>query len=592
MDVKEQVKRRLSIQEVASLYVELKPAGKYMKALCPFHTEKTPSFYIRPDKETFACYGCNKFGDIFSLVQEAERLTFPEAMNFLIEKFNLPVERKDNRQSTVTEQYARLNEMALRFFKDNLVDSPESKKAREYLKQRGIHQDTVNTFSLGYAENKWDGLYNHLKKHSCDIDKAVELGLLIRNEEKGRVYDRFRGRIIFPIVSESGALVAFGGRTIFDDQNKYLNSPDTPLYKKSKHLYGFNSAKHAIRDSKQAILVEGYFDVVSLYQNGVPQAVASLGTALTEEQVYLLKRFSDDIFICYDSDKAGITAAVRGIEKMFEQNINPRVVATGEAKDPDDFIREKGLKAFHQLLTDATDGFRYLVHHITSKYDLKVPERKSQAVSSIMSFVEKIAEPILKEEYIHLVADFFDVDVAALKTKAKAASAGNAAAVPPKGRLTITPAERLFLQALLAMPPLIGGMGDVLSDKFLSVLASRNIIRLLMSHYNPGTREIGDFQSLVAQLNDAEKIEFLAIYESADSLKHDAEELDQVVEASLFKFIEMYNKEEFKRLDRRIKVAERENDITEVLRLMKEKNKYIKTKFNKHTGGSVETAER
>ncbi|MDQ1355307.1 MAG: primase, partial [Acidobacteriota bacterium] len=263
MDVRDQIKSRLSITEVAGLYVDLKPAGKNLKALCPFHTEKTPSFFVMPDKNTFTCFGCNKFGDIFTLVQEMEHMSFPEAMNFLTEKFNIPVDKTNRQKSIPTDVYTSINEIALKYFKDNLSDSPESKQAVNYLRQRGITDDTIRLFSLGYAENKWDGLSNHLRQQSCDMAKAVELGLVIRNPQKNSVYDRFRGRIIFPIYSESGALIAFGGRTIFDDPSKYLNSPDTPLYKKSNHLYGFNRAKDMIREKKSVILVEGYFDMVS-----------------------------------------------------------------------------------------------------------------------------------------------------------------------------------------------------------------------------------------------------------------------------------------------------------------------------------------
>ncbi len=411
MDVSEQIKSRLSIIEVAGLYVDLKPAGKNLKALCPFHTEKTPSFYVMPDKNSFSCYGCHKFGDIFTLVQEMENLNFPGAMNFLIEKFNIPVTRTGRQKNMPTDVYAGVMEIALKYFKDNFNGSPEGKQALNYLRQRNITPETMHTFSLGYAENKWDGLTNHLRRRDCDLEKAVELGLLIRHTTKNSLYDRFRGRIIFPIFSESGALIAFGGRTIFDDPSKYLNSPDTPLYKKSNHLYGFNQAKEFIREKKSAVLVEGYFDMVSLYQNGVKNAVASLGTALTEQQIYLLKRFSESIFIYYDSDKAGIEATMRAIEKMFEQNINPRIIAVSDAKDPDELIRQKGLKAFVQFQAQANDGFKFLLAKFAQDYDLKIPERKNQAIERLMTFIEKFNEPIIQDEYIRAAADFFQVDV-------------------------------------------------------------------------------------------------------------------------------------------------------------------------------------
>ncbi len=591
MDVKDQIKRRVSITDVAALYVDLKPAGKYLKALCPFHTEKTPSFFVMPEKDSFSCYGCNKFGDIFTMVMEMENIAFPEAVNFLIDKFHVQVDKSARRKSTATDVYVRINDMAGKYFKDNLYDSPEGKNALDYLRKRGIGEETIQLFSLGYAENKWDGLYNFLREHSCDIPKAVELGLLIQNPQKNnRIYDRFRGRIIFPIFSESGALVAFGGRTIFDEPNKYLNSPDTPLYKKSKHLYGFNIAKKDIREKKDSILVEGYFDMVSLYQNGVKNAVASLGTALTESQIYLLKRFSDTIYICYDSDKAGITAAVRGIEKMFEQNINPRIVSTTEAKDPDDFIREKGLKAFLELQAQSPGGFKFLLDNIARKYDLKIPERKKQAVDSMMGFVDKFSDPIVRGEYVRMAADFFKVDEKLLKSNNKERK-NDRTGEPVKG-LEITPAERIFLQSVFTLPELMAEIKGLFDEKLLSVLASRNIIRLLLENYNPASQSIDNTTGISEQLSDAERVEFRNIFESGGHGKNgiDRADLEQKVETAVLKFVDLKNKLETRQIDQQIKIAERENNVNEVLRLMKEKNQFIKKKYSKaaNTGGTVE----
>ena len=587
MEVKDQIKSRVSITEVASQYVDLKPAGKYYKALCPFHTEKTPSFYVNPEKNTFTCYGCNQFGDIFTLVQELENITFPEAVNFLIEKYNIPVEKTRSHQTTASDVYAKINDIALKHFQDNLHESAEGKQALEYLRRRGIGPGTIDKFSLGYALNRWDGLYNLLKEKSCDIAKSEELGLVIRNPRKNSVYDRFRGRIIFPILSESGSLIAFGGRTIFDDPNKYLNSPDTPLYKKSNHLYGFNIAKSAIRESKTAILVEGYFDMVSLYQNGVQNVAASLGTALTENQIYLLKRFADTIYIYYDSDKAGTAAAIRAIEKMFEQNINPRIIASGAAKDPDDFIRQNGLKGFNELLNQAADGFRFLVNQTVKDYDLKIPERKNQAVDKVMYYVDKIPEPIIKDEYTRMTADFFKVDEALLKNRKKGTSTAPAPGTPAKG-LTITPAERIFLRSTLAMPELVDSVKGIFTDKLLSPLVSKNIIRFLFQNYNPHTKAFDNYGGKLKQLSDAEQAEFLNIFKASEDLEKDETTLKKAVESSVEKIIDIFNKEEFKRIDRRIKIAERENNTREALRLTQEKFNFIKTKHAKNRGGTVE----
>lgn len=579
MDVKEQIKQNVSITELVSLYVELKPAGKYLKGLCPFHTEKTPSFFVMPDKDSFSCYGCNKFGDIFSFVQEIENLNFPEAMNFLIDKFNIPVERSNIGTGVKKDVYAKINQKAMKYFRDNLLDSSGGKKARAYLANRGISRDTIELFSLGYAPNQWDGLYDNFRKHSIDIGKAIELGLLIKSSNQ-RIYDRFRGRIIFPIFPESDSRtpVAFGGRTIFDEPSKYLNSPDTPLYKKSKHLYGFHLSKQSIRETKYAVLVEGYFDVVSLYQYGIQNITASLGTALTENQVYLLKRFADDIYIFYDSDKAGIDATMRAIERMFEQNINPRIIVLTrtDAKDPDDFIKQEGVTAFHQLIKTATTGFKFLVRYMTRKYDIRVPERKNDAVGGIMNVVEKINEPIIRDEYIRMVADFFNVDEGLLKSRKKSTPD----LTRSTKRLSITPAERIFLENILALPELIEEIKELLTNEVLSVLVSKNIIRLLLEHYNREKKEILDFNKISGQLSDQERGEFRYLFERAAAVNKNRYQLEQEIESCILEFQDISNKREVRRINQEIKIAERENNIKIVQDLIQKKTKYIKSKYN------------
>lgn len=595
MEIKEQIKRSVSITDVVSQYVNLKPAGKYLKALCPFHTEKTPSFYVMPDKDTFACYGCNTFGDIFTFIEQIENLDFPGAQKYLIDKFNIPVQYDKNQHLRLAKKdiYDKINRTALTFFRNNLMDSAEGRKAREYLKQRGINEHTIERFNLGYAENSWDGLLSFLNKQSVDLEKAVELGLLIKNEQR-RVYDRFRGRIIFPIFTESGAPVAFGGRTIFDEPSKYLNSPDTPVYKKSKHLYGFNLSKNAIRETKKAILVEGYFDVVSLFQHGAENVCASLGTALTENQIYLLKRFSDNIYIFYDTDEAGVNAAVRGIELMFEQNINPGIISFDhsrtKAKDPDDFIREHGLKGFNDLVNQATNGFNFLVSNISDKYDINIPEQKSQAVQNTMTYVEKFPDPIIRNEYTHMVADFFKVEENVLRLNRKITTKDKN---PNKTQpLSITLAERILLESLLSNHALIGEVKELFEEdkNIVSVLNSRNILYALIKHFNPGSRDIDNFSNVLKELKPPETALIRDIHEHLDAVPDDPEELERRIETAYMEFHRMWINRRAKQIDQEIKMAERQDDMNLVQRLLAEKAGYIKFKFQqKQTiGGTVD----
>lgn len=573
MEIKEQIKRSISIVELATLYVDLKPAGKYYKALCPFHTEKTPSFFVMPEKDTFVCYGCNKFGDIFTLIQEMENLNFPDSITFIIEKFNLPIEKNKKRKTIEKDIYIEINEIALKYFRDNLNEIHKGEIARNYLKARGIKKDAIELFFLGYAENKWDGLYNYFKKNSCDIKKSIELGLLIKNNNK--IYDRFRGRIIFPIFSETGAIIAFGGRTIHNDTIKYLNSPDTPLYKKSRNLYGFNLSKKFIRENKFSIIVEGYFDVISLYQNDIKNVAASLGTALTEDQIYLLKRFSEEIYIFFDSDKAGTSATVRGIEKTFEQNIIPKIISTNDSVDPDDFIRKNGYKAFKQLLGNSVDGFKYLVNKICKEYDLRIPKKKNEAIKIIMNVIEKINEPIIREEYIRQVADFFKVDINMLKFRSR----NNLTSQTVNDEVLLSTAERIFLESLIAMPELVNEVKDLFNEEILSVLKSKNILISLFQNYNAKTNKIENYKKISEQMSEGEKKVFRKIFEKKDTIKKDKNQLEKIIESSFLKFQDTLNKRKTDDINQKIRAAEQENNQKEIIKLMMQKYEFIKRKY-------------
>jgi len=577
MEVKEQVRRSVSITDVASLYMDLKPAGKHFKALCPFHTEKTPSFFVMPDKETFTCYGCNKFGDIFTLVQEMENVSFPQALNFLIDKFHVPVHKTREGQVDRKDVYAGINDLAMKYFRANLVDAAEGKQARAYLDKRGIGHGTVDAFSIGYAENKWDGLANHLKKKGVDIERAVELGLSIRGPNN-RVYDRFRGRIIFPIFSETGTLLAFGGRTIFDEPNKYLNSPDTPLYKKGSHLFGFHLARKFIKEADRALLVEGYFDVVSLYQHGIKYVTASLGTALTENQIYLLKRFSANIYLSYDSDKAGVAAAVRGIEKMFEQNVNPRIMLLKDAKDPDELIQKSGMKGLNEEIGQAVEGFKFLLDRIDSDFPdwRRVPEKKKLAMDRIRANLEKIADPIIQDGYQGLAADFFKAGIAEFK------AANRPLPSPEHGdrQMVITPVERIFLEAILAVPAAIPRARSMFPDVQLAGLSAGNLIRLIFQHYVPAADDV-DFQKIMQKLGKAEQVEFQSVYEAREKVRQDVEALPGKIENSFVGLNQIINQQKMKQLNQDIKIAERENNMQKVQELSRLKDRFVKQKFSR-----------
>ncbi len=566
MDTKDQIKQYISIVDVATLYVNLKPAGKNFKSLCPFHAEKTPSFFVMPERNTFTCFGCNRFGDIFTLVQEMEHIGFVEAIHFLAEKFNIPLE-KNQRQGIKKDVYFQINDLAQRFFLDCLWNTAEGQKAQAYLGGRGLEKKTLELFAVGYAPDRWDGLLQHLQRQGADLEKTVELGLLVRNENN-RMYDRFRSRVIFPICSESGAIIAFGGRTVLDNQAKYLNSPDTPVYKKGNHLYGFNLAKEAMRDKKAAILVEGYLDLISLHQAGIRHAVASLGTALTEKQIYLLKRFAQDIYLFLDSDSAGQTATLRGIEKMFEQNISPMIIRNNLAKDPDELIQKQGVQAFYRLLEEAQEGFKFLLDSATAGQDLSKPERKRAAVESVLAPIKKISDSLIREEYLQMTAHYFKVDPVLLKLEAQtpAAAAGPAGGTEPR----LSAAERIFLEAVLAYPELLAEVKEFFSEESLSTLTGRNIIECLMATY----ARHGElrFQEATQLLSDGERKLLGAIFAAAASTVAERAEVEKRLAASVLNFQERLHKKKLREINREIALSEKENDMARVKQLLAKKN--------------------
>ena len=569
MDSKDQIKEYISIVDVAALYVSLKPAGKCYKALCPFHSEKTPSFFVYPEKNSFSCYGCNRFGDIFDLVQEMENLEFVEAMHFLAEKFNIPLE-KTSYKAVKKDDYFQVNEQALNFFKENLFASEEGKMALGYLENRGLQKNTLEHFSLGYAPNAWDGLSNHFKIKGASQEKALELGLLIKNE-KNRIYDRFRGRIMFPIFSETGAILAFGGRTIYDDAAKYLNSPDSPIYKKGHHLFGFHLSKNFMKEEKTGILVEGYLDMISLYEAGIHNVAASLGTALTEKQVHLLNRFCATIYIFYDHDAAGETATIRNIEKMFEQNVNPRIVVIEGAKDPDEYVRSKGPKAMREILAKTEDGFKFLLNKAAREFQFHDPVQKRKGLDMVLQALNKMSDPIIRDDYLQRTAAFFKISAELLQLELLPQKQLENADQP----LKISLMEEKFLEALLRAPEIVPEIKEFFNEELLATLAIRDIIKWLFASFE----RYGEirFSEITRHLNDAEKARLNDIFSKKTQVTKERSEIEMDVVISIGIFQKKLATIKTRQINQDIAVAEREKNTAKVMQLMKQKNESMKT---------------
>jgi len=419
----ERVKQQADIVRVVGEYVRLKKTGKDFSGLCPFHQEKTPSFTVSPLKQIFYCFGCGKGGDVFNFVMDMEKSAFPEAVRTVAEKCGIAIPRPRERspeERQENQQRAALVEMhreAQTFFTKQISGTLEGKAARAYLEDRGLDNKAIDRFGIGYAPSDGDALLRFLKQRYPD-KLLVESGLISRGEQGNRMFDRFRRRITFPIANDSGKIVAFGARALGDDQPKYLNSPETPIYSKSNVLYHMDRAKEALRRSDFAVLVEGYMDAIAVARAGISNVVASCGTSLAESQIKLLSRFTKRVIVNYDPDNAGQAATERSVSLLLEQDFEVRVLAlppVGDKKaDPDLFIREKGVEEYTKLLKDAPPYVDYLIAR-ARKMDLTTGEGKRRAVNFLLPYVQKIPNTILRSEWATRIAQQLHLDEPVLR---------------------------------------------------------------------------------------------------------------------------------------------------------------------------------
>jgi DNA primase len=419
----ERVKQQADIVRVVGEYVRLKKTGKDFSGLCPFHQEKTPSFTVSPLKQIFYCFGCGKGGDVFNFVMEIDKSPFPEAVRTVAEKCGIaiprpkersPEERKENQQRGALVEMHR---EAQTFFTKQISGTLEGKAARAYLDDRGLDNKAIDRFGIGYAPSDGDALLRFLKQKYPE-KLLVESGLISRGEQGGRLFDRFRRRITFPIANDSGKIVAFGARALGDDQPKYLNSPETPIYSKSNVLYHLDRAKEALRRSDFAVLVEGYMDAIAVARAGISNVVASCGTSLAEPQIKLLSRFTKRVIVNYDPDNAGQAATERSVSLLLEHDFEVRVLAlppVGDKKaDPDLFIREKGVEEYTKLLKESPPYVDYLIAR-ARKMDLTTGEGKRRAVNFLLPYVQKIPNTILRSEWATRIAQQLHLDEPVLR---------------------------------------------------------------------------------------------------------------------------------------------------------------------------------
>lgn len=403
---------RNNLVDVVSSYVKLKRNGTDYVGLCPFHKEKTPSFHVSEDKQLYYCFGCGASGNIFDFVMKSENLDFVDALKYLAQRAGVILEeeksgyKESEQESDLKQKILIINKLAARKFYDNF-NQPTSKQAHDYANKRMLDKRTIIKFGLGYAKDSWDELLNFLKDEGFSEEDILVAGLAVKNE-KGRVYDKFRNRLMFPIIDVRGNIVAFGGRALGDDPAKYMNSPETLVFHKGKNLFSLNFAKQYSK-TEGVILVEGYMDVISLYQRGIQNAVAGLGTAFTPDQANLLKRYAGEVYICYDSDEAGQKAAQKAVDILTESGNVVKVMRFTGAKDPDEYILKKGKESFVELANCAVSGVEFKIMTARQNYDLTDTNQKIAFVNETAGILAAIENTIEREAYVKNISRETDI---------------------------------------------------------------------------------------------------------------------------------------------------------------------------------------
>src|ERR1700740_1279704 len=504
----EKVKQQADIVRGIGEYVLLKKAGQIFRWLWPFRAEKTPSFNVHPTKQIYHCFGCGQGGDVFKFVMEMEKCAFPEAIRIVAEKCGIavprpkersPEERKENQLRAVLVEMHR---EAQTFFVKQLEGTLEGKAARAYLEDRGLDKDTIARFGVGYAPSGGVLLLRHFRGKYPE-KTLLESGLISR-DQSGRHFDRFRRRITFPIANESAKIVAFGARALGDEQPKYLNSPETPIYSKSNVLYHLDRAKDALRRSDFAILVEGYMDAIAVARAGISNVVASCGTALAEPQIKLLSRFTRRVIVNYDPDIAGQTATERSITLLLEQDYEVRVLALPGKADPDKFIREQGTDAYIKVLKASPPYLDYLISR-ARQMDRTTAAGKVAALNFLMPYVQRLPNRLLRSEWATRIASELRVDEPVLREALRRAAAERRREVKPNASLlgpAVKPAERQIIRMLVEADGFREKLARALvSDALHRGLESERLVELLISKVS----DPPDAATLAAALEERER---------------------------------------------------------------------------------------
>ncbi|GAB4535096.1 MAG: DNA primase [Thermodesulfovibrionia bacterium] len=552
-NILEEIKSRIDIVEFISQYVTLKRAGQNLKALCPFHSEKTPSFIVSPSKQIYHCFGCGEGGDIFTFLMKHDGISYREAIMELAKRAG--VELRDDRgkaESVEKGQFLNINKDALTFFQDSLI---KNKKAIDYLKARGIDKRWIGAFSIGYAPDSWDSLINYLRKRGYKVELMKKAGLVTEGT-KG-YYGTFRNRIIFPIFDLKGGVIGFGARAIDDSTPKYLNSPETPVFNKGKVLYGLNIARESIKRMGYILIMEGYIDVITSHIHGFSNAVAPLGTALTEEHGRLIKRFTDEAIVVFDSDEAGIKAGRNAAAILFSAGVNVRMLSLPKDEDPDSFLRDNGPRAFEELLRNPVSIVDFLIQYGGNK-DL--------IGHSAIEVISRIPNGITRGNYIKLLSERLGINELFIIEELKKIRKGT----KEKGRVDtarqpVRPVDEIYILRLLIRHPDMSG--DILNTLRVEDFDD-DITRSIYSKINKGLR---GSDKLLLECNEDEKRLLTNIM-----LMEDIEEPEKALKDCLKRMMDKRHKAMLRDIQSQIRDAEMRGDRERLRLLQMRQNELIR----------------
>jgi DNA primase len=525
------IRESCSIVDVISDYVSLKKTGINHRGLCPFHSEKTPSFFVNQSRGTFHCFGCSEYGDIFTFLMKRENMSFVEAVRHLAQRCGiaLPERRLSPQDAARLEErgeFFAINAEAARIYSELLQKDPRAERARQYLAGRGMSAETIEAFEIGFAPDAWDTLTGKLRAQGISLDKAQEIGLLSSRKDGGS-YDRFRNRIIFPIRNSARQVIGFGGRIIDDGEPKYLNSPESAIYSKRASLYGLPLASQHISRENKVLVVEGYLDAITLHQAGILNVVAALGTALSEQHIQLLRRYSSNIIMVFDADAAGEKAMIRSLEPFLAAQLAPRFILLPEGEDPDSFVKKNGPENLKDYMDKAGLVLDYAIEKTIQNHVLADPAGKVAACDAVLVMLENLSDPLERQLYVQKLARRLGLQEQQVSARVRGSRAGNAPGPelqePEKRSDFHRNAEKLILQLMIMHPETVAMVRQTaILDDFADPALQHLCLYIL--EYSQGGERL-DLKKIMDDVSDDSEKKLLAEAAYAESLEGPAQKI-------------------------------------------------------------------